>query len=151
MGMILVLAVAAVAVASARETDDPRVTNAKSEAAVKKLVEDAAEAYVKADVTFFDRSLAEDYTLTAFDGSVVDKKRVIADLRSGALVIADFKLRELKLRVYGETVVVNGRSSEKAKVNNQDISGDYRFTSVFVKGGDRWQCVATHATLIVQP
>ena len=58
---------------------------------------------------------------------------------------------EMKVRTYGDTAVSTGRSTIKAKVNGQDASGEYRFTDVWVKRGDRWQAVASQVTRIAKP
>ena len=45
----------------------------------------------------------------------------------------------MNVRIYGEAAVITGRSTIKAKVKGQDVSGEYRFTHVWIKRSDRWQ------------
>jgi ketosteroid isomerase-like protein len=37
-----------------------------------------------------------------------------------------------------------------AKVKGEDVSGEYRFTHVWIKGSDRWQVVASQVTRVAQ-
>jgi ketosteroid isomerase-like protein len=55
------------------------------------------------------------------------------------------------VRVYGDTAVVTYRSTDKGNYKGQDISGQVRWTDVFVKQGWRWQLVAGHGSPIATP
>ena len=55
--------------------------------------------------------------------------------------------REMNVRVYGDAAVITGRSTIKANVDGQPVTGDYRFTDVWVKRDD-WQAVASQVTRI---
>ena len=61
------------------------------------------------------------------------------------------KPREMKVRIYGEAAVIIGRSTIRAKVKGQDVSGEDRFTDVWIKSSDRWRAVASQVTRIVGP
>jgi ketosteroid isomerase-like protein len=75
---------------------------------------------------------------------VKNKADVIKDFRSGNLKYESFKLDEVHVRVYGKTSVVTGLSMQKAHDKDQDISGQFYFTRVYVKQDGRWQIVANH-------
>lgn len=55
------------------------------------------------------------------------------------------------MRAYGQAAVITGRSTIKAMVKGQEVSGEYRFTDVWVKLDDRWLAVASQVTRIAQP
>ena len=55
------------------------------------------------------------------------------------------------MRIYGEAAVITGRSTIKAKVKGQDVSGEYRFTDVWIRRDDRSQAVASQVTRIAKP
>jgi hypothetical protein len=44
--------------------------------------------------------------------------------------------------------VVNGHYTQKGSYKGKDITGEGRFTDVFVERQDRWECVSTQATPI---
>jgi ketosteroid isomerase-like protein len=149
MSMITVLVLAAMAAVSAQEAGKEPVHDAHE--VVKKLEREWMEAYVKRDADFLERYLSDDYTGTYPDGTVLDKKGEIESVKSGAVVLTEMKPREMRVRTYADAAVITGRSTINAKLNGQDVSGEYRFTDVWVKRGDRWQAVASQVTRIAKP
>jgi ketosteroid isomerase-like protein len=108
------------------------------------------ESYVRRDIGFLERYLSDDYASTYPDGAVLDKKGEIEALKSGAVVLTEMMPREMKVRAYGEAAVITGRSTIKATVNGQEVSGEFRFTDVWIKQSNRWLAVASQVTRIAQ-
>jgi len=115
-----------------------------------KLEQDWANANVKADVAFLERILAEDWVFTDPEGVVWTKAQSLAVLKSGEDVVSSTVPDDMKARVYGDAAVVTGRNTTKETLKGKDISGLYRWTDTWIKKAGRWQCVATHASMIVQ-
>ncbi len=128
-----------------------------------KLEEEWANANVKADVAFLDRILAADWTWTDADGVMWSKTESLAVLKSGQDKVASMVVDDMKVRVYGNTAVVTGRTTIKETMKGRDVSGVFRFTDTWIKmagpqaqmpGGvavvatPRWHCVATHASKV---
>lgn len=151
VGAITVLALAAVILACAQEAGKGAVQDAKTAEVVKKLEQEWVDAYVKRDAAFLEGFLADDYGGTYPDGTVLDKKGEIEDVKSGAVALTEIKLSEMKVRTYGDAAVITGRSTIKGNAKGQDVSGEYRFIDVFEKRGDRWQAVAGQVTRIAKP
>lgn len=65
---------------------------------------------------------------------------------SGSLKYESVKFDEIKVHAYGDTAVVTGRSTIKGKDNGKDISGQTRYTRVYVKrqGGVAVSCHTTY-------
>jgi ketosteroid isomerase-like protein len=120
-------------------------------AEVEKLNRLWMESYVQRDTGFLERHLSDDYVSTFPDGAVLDKKGEIEALKSGAVALVEMTPREMNVRVYGETAVITGRSAIKAKVNGQEVSGNFRFLDVWIKRSNHWQAVASQVTQIAQP
>jgi ketosteroid isomerase-like protein len=118
---------------------------------VEKMNRRWMESYVRRDAGFLERHLAADYQSTFPDGTVLDKKGEIEALESGAVALTEMTPREMKVRTYGATAVITGQSTIKAQVNGQETSGEFRFTDVWIKQGDRWLAVASQVTRIAQP
>ena len=114
-----------------------------------KLEHEWADAVVRGDLAVLDRIEANDLIVTDPDGKVSNKAQDLADVKSGAFKAESIKLDDMKVQVYGDTAVVTGRTTMKGQYNSRDISGQYRWTDVFVKRQGRWQVVATHACQIV--
>jgi ketosteroid isomerase-like protein len=119
-------------------------------AEVQKLMQEWIESYGKRDTGFLERYLSDDYVSTFPDGAVLDKKGEIESVKSGVLAFTEIPV-EMKVRIYGETAVITGRSSIKAQVKGQDVCGEYRFTHVWIKRSNRWQVVASQVTRIAKP
>jgi ketosteroid isomerase-like protein len=132
-------------------TKSSRDTTAVLTEEVARLNRQWMDSYVKRDIAFLERYLAEDYTSTFPDGSVLDKQGEIDSLKSGAIALAEMTPREMNVRVYRDTAVITGQSTIRAKVKDQEISGEYRFTDVWVKQDGRWLAVASHVTRMATP
>ena len=114
-----------------------------------KLEQDWGEATMKGDVAFVDRSEAEEYVYTDPNGQLSNKKDSLDAAKAGATKIVSFKIRDVKVHVYGDSAVLTGQTQLKGKDDNgTDISGDYRWTDVFIRREGRWQAVASQATAI---
>jgi ketosteroid isomerase-like protein len=112
-----------------------------------KLENEWADAWVKSDVAFFDRIMADDYMWTAPEGYVNSKADILALAKSG--VITSRVLADMKVRVYGDAAVVFGRDTTKETYKGEYVSS-HRWTHTWVKRAGRWQCVAAHSSLIAQ-
>ena len=121
---------------------------------VMKVDERRYEAVVEKDAAVLQRMHADEYLRTDRDGATWTKAQDIANIRSGALSLASFKLEDMKAQVDGLnepiTVVVTGRNTITGTFKGKDISGAYRFTDVLVFRDQRWQCVTTQVTLVAQ-
>ena len=118
--------------------------------AIRQLEDDWAAALVKADKAVVDRIVAPEWVLTTPDGQMQTKAQADAELASGAMKFASFHLDDLQVKVYGDTAIAFGLETEKSTFNGKDVSGQYRFTDVFVKRGGRWMAVATHVSMVVK-
>ncbi len=56
----------------------------------------------------------------------------------------------MKVQVHGDAAVVTYRSTDKGSYKGNDLSGQYRWTDVFVKRNGRWQAIAGHGTRVTQ-
>jgi ketosteroid isomerase-like protein len=125
----------------------------KSESVEQELIElenEWADAWIKSDVAFHDRIMADDYTWTSPWGEVFTKSRNLVLVKSGDAVITSWVLAEMKVRIYGDAAVVSGCDTIKETYKGEDISSQNRWTHTWVKRSGRWQCVAGHSSEIAQ-
>src|SRR5215471_21639523 len=115
---------------------------------IKSLEEERNRAVVSGDAAALDRMTADDYTFITLRGELRTKAEIVKGFRSGSFKYDSREISDLKIRVYGNTAVVTGRSTQKGRENGKDYSGDYRFTRVYVKQNGRWLTVALQTTLI---
>lgn len=113
-----------------------------------KLEQDWTNANLKADVAVLDRILADDYTWINQEGVLRTKAQNLELIKSGGLVIPSMVTDDMKVRIYGDAAVVTGRNTFKATLEGKDFDGQERWTDTWIKRNGRWQCVATHNSMI---
>lgn len=113
---------------------------------------DWSQADVKKDAVVLNRILADDWTGIDFQGTVMTKADVMREiaLHSDATATESTELREVKVRIFGNTGIVSGTDIEKSQYKGQDSSGAYIWTDVFVLRNGRWQAVSSQSTKLAQ-
>jgi len=125
--------------------------DASVEQTLTKIEHDSLAAILKRDLVAFGKIFADDAVLVTPDGSMQTKAQLLADLKSGDLVLESSAISDLKVRAFGDAAVVTYITTDKGKYKKQDISGRYRWTDVFVRRGGNWLLVAGHGTPIQTP
>ena len=111
-----------------------------------KLEHEFARAVASNDVAALDGLLADDWIIIDPDGSIIDKARFLAVIKSGALSHELMESTDLRVRLYENTAVVTGLTTTKGKFMGQDFTSCERATDVFLKQAGSWQCVFTQLT-----
>ncbi|HST19853.1 MAG TPA: nuclear transport factor 2 family protein [Blastocatellia bacterium] len=125
----------------------------KIERELMQMEHDWSAAYLSHDVSVIDRILADDFIGTDGRGIMTDKKQELEDARSenpNRKVLSE-AIDDMKVRIYGDTAIVNGRTTEKIQAGGKELVIQYRRTDVFVKRNGRWQCVSFHGSRIIEP
>jgi ketosteroid isomerase-like protein len=107
---------------------------------------DWSQADRERDPAALDRILASDWIGIDFEGAVLTKPQALEGIASGSGSLESTVLRDMKVRIYGNTAVVTGTDTEKGEYHGQDSSGKYLWTDVFVKRNGRWQAVSSQST-----
>ena len=115
---------------------------------IKTLYERGRQAALKADTSFMEGYLTDDYVGIAADGSLVTKDQNIQMLESGAIKYEAIDERDVKVHVYGDTAIVNALVFVRLTVNGKPISGDHRTTFVWLKRQGNWKEVFFQATRV---
>jgi ketosteroid isomerase-like protein len=118
---------------------------------LKKMEKDRAAAVVKADVATLEKLTSDDYILINANGQLSDKATTMNNIKTGNIKITANEVSDLKVRVYGNTAVVTGKSDAKGSIGGRDLKGPVMFTRVYVKKNGKWQSVAFQQTPIVAP
>jgi ketosteroid isomerase-like protein len=124
--------------------------DSEDEQALIKIQHEWAEARVKGDSSYTQQLEAEDCTIVWPDGSIVNKQ---ADLQTmtGDIVFTQFKIDDLRVRLYGDTGIVLGQGTMRARKRNQDLlGGKFVWTDMFVKQGGEWKVVASQITPLLE-
>ena len=89
----------------------------------------------------YERIVAEDWVGIDYNGKTFTRAQVANDMKSGAASLSTFEMGPMKVRVYGNTAIVNGSDTEKSTWQEKDSSGTYVWTDVFVNRNGKWQAV----------
>jgi ketosteroid isomerase-like protein len=123
--------------------------NSNDEQALIRIQHEWADARLKCDSSFPQRIEADDFTVVWFDGRIVNKEEDVHSYESDDAVFTEFKIDDLKVRFYGDTAIVVGQGSIKARTKTQDLSGKYVWTDTFVKQSGEWKAVASQVTPVL--
>lgn len=118
---------------------------------VKALSDQAVQAYLKGDSSFFEKHYADDGLIIHSDGKLVSKTQELENFKSGNLKYDSIDARETNMRVYGNVAVVEVMSSVKGTLGGKPVSGDFLSTRTWVKRNGNWKCVAYQATRVPPP
>jgi len=146
--LLIFAALTSPAVTFAQTTDaSSSKPSAETEQAIMKMEQDFISPLTKGDATAIEPMVANDYFFTAPDGKTSSKTEFLADLKSGDLKITSSITRDMKVQVAdADMAVVTYASTDKGSYKGHDISGDYRWTDVFVKRDGRWQLIVSQGT-----
>ena len=115
---------------------------------IKALQGQVLQASLKSDTSVMEKYYADDYVAIHGDGILTTKAQEIENFRSGTTKYESITVREAKIRVYGDTAVVNALASVKTVVNGKPYSGDVRNTRVWVKQNGNWKLVVFQTTRV---
>ena len=106
------------------------------------------ELRMQPDVAGLERLLTDDWMLTHSDGRVQYKADYLDELRTSTRRNQGIANEDLRVRRYGDTVVVTGTSVQSGISNGQPWSGRFRFTRVWVRQDDAWKMAASHSSRV---
>ena len=70
---------------------------------------------------------------------------------TGDIVFPEFKIDDLRVRLYGDTGIVIGEGLLKAQKGKQDLlGGKFVWTDTFVKQASQWKVVASQITPVLE-
>jgi ketosteroid isomerase-like protein len=124
--------------------------HSQEEQALMKIQHEWAEARVKGDSSYTRRLEAEDCTIVWPDGSIVNKQQDLQTM-TGDIVFTEFRIDDLRVRLYGDTGIVVGQGTIRAHKGKQDLlDGKFVWTDTFAKQGGQWKVVASQITSVLE-
>jgi ketosteroid isomerase-like protein len=106
------------------------------------------EAQVNRDASALNALVAERFINTEWDGELSDKVKFLADIKDPQFKPTSVNIQDLKVNLFGETAVVAGIYRTKGTYQNKPYDHVGRFTDTWVLDNGKWQCVASHTSLI---
>jgi len=112
------------------------------EQTLARLNQEYVEAFMNADVDWYREHLADEFIVIESDGSLLNKEQFLRNTVKGPDV-ADYKLHEVDIRVYGNTALVRATGVWMREDGKMGMS---RFTDVYVRKNGGWKTVSAQIT-----
>jgi hypothetical protein len=138
---LLMFVLAAPALASSRHDEE----------AVIEAMHAGCEAFRTGNVWAAAEFLGYGFTLTDSSGNVTNREQTLIEIRNREPFYEVFRNHHMKVRIYGNTAVVNGITTLKGTSGGQPFAADLQFTDTLVRIGGKWRMVATHVSPVATP
>jgi ketosteroid isomerase-like protein len=109
---------------------------------LRRLNEQYVKASLAGDVEWYRAHLADDFVCIESDGSVLDKAAFLRMTAQGS-DLAEYRLDEVSIRIYGDVGLIRANGSWKTKTG---VLGVSRYTDIYVRTGNEWKAVSAQIT-----
>jgi|SRR6478672_2471790 hypothetical protein len=92
-----------------------------------------------------DTLYANDYTSVNTRGFLVNKASRLESIKSGRLKYESYNYKNVKIRLYGNTAVVN--ATIQVKIKGVD-DNSFLSTLILIKNGEQWQVVNAQTNIV---
>jgi ketosteroid isomerase-like protein len=133
---------AVTAIAAAAQQPDPRESRLL---ALERLWN---EAQVSRDSSALDALVSDRFVNTEWDGEISNKTKFLADIRDPLFKPTSVNIQDLKVNFFGNTAVVAGIYHTKGTYQGKPYDHLGRFTDTWIQDNGKWQCVASHTSLL---
>ncbi|MEY2491405.1 MAG: hypothetical protein QOH24_356 [Verrucomicrobiota bacterium] len=117
---------------------------------LEKRFREYAEALTKRDLATLDQIWTDDYVFINPQGELVTKSQRLSNLKAGATEFQAVRPKGERMQVHGNVALDVGTVTlEGTKYGGKESSGDYRYLSVWINTGGRWQMAANQITRII--
>jgi ketosteroid isomerase-like protein len=114
---------------------------------IDQLEDEWRSATLSDDAKTMDSLLADDYMAITAAGTLQSRAEALANLRSGHLHFTTLTITDRKVRFYGTTAVVTSLATIEATNPDGPVTGDYRYTHVYVRDAQgAWKIVSFEAS-----
>lgn len=121
------------------------------EQTIMNMEQEMTDAFLKGDMSVFDKYTTDNTIFTDPVGMMMNKAQLTTQFKSGDLKLESSKIDGMKVQMFGgNTAVATYMTTDKGMYKGRDISGQYRWTDVFVKMNGKWKMVASQGTPIMQ-
>ncbi len=105
-------------------------------------------AIVAADTSVLDALYLPEFAYIGPGGVVRDKAEQIRSLASGAVDVLEGRSDDVSVRIYGDTAILTGRFTGRARVSDDEFSFHERYSTVWIRDGSVWRLALEHGTVI---
>lgn len=106
------------------------------------------EAQVNRDSSALANMIGDKFVNTEWDGEVSERGKFLADIADPRFKVNALNIQDVKVIFYNDTAVVAGIYHTKGTYQGKAYEHTGRFTDTWVLQDSRWQCVASHTSLM---
>jgi hypothetical protein len=121
---------------------------AHDEADIRRVEAVICKAFQDGDAKTLRTNLDDRFTLVNSRGELTDLEPNVAEVSKRDPYYDEFRNHDQKVRVYGDSAIINGITTVKGKSGGDAFAADFEFTDTYVYRGGRWLLAASHASRI---
>ena len=106
------------------------------------------EAQVNRDSSALDALVSSRFVNTEWDGEISDKQSFLADIKDPLFKPTLTNIQDVKMNFFGDTAVITGIYHTAGTYHSKPYDHVGRFTDTWVYDLGKWQCVASHTSLL---
>jgi ketosteroid isomerase-like protein len=106
------------------------------------------EAQVNRDAGVLEAMIGDSFINTEYDGEVSDKNKFLADIKDPQFKPTSLTIQDVKVTMYADAAVIVGSYRAKGTYQGKPYEHLGRFTDTWVYAQGRWQCAASHTSLL---
>jgi ketosteroid isomerase-like protein len=106
------------------------------------------EAQVNRDALALEALVSSKFVNTEWDGDVSNKQKFLADIKDPLFKPTVLNIQDIKMNFFGDTAVVTGTYHAAGTYQGKPYDHLGRFTDTWIADAGRWECVASHTSLL---
>jgi ketosteroid isomerase-like protein len=106
------------------------------------------EAQVNRDAPALNALVSSRFVNTEWDGELTNKQKFLAEIKDPHFKPTLLTIQDVKMNFFGETAVVTGIYHTQGSFQGKPYDHVGRFTDTWVQDLGKWQCVASHTSLL---
>lgn len=146
--IILIIAIAVSPPAAGNTMSAVRVIASKDEKLVRRQERRWVDALRHRNFKLLEEIMADDYVGTSSKGEVQNKSQSLTQLRADTPDFISFDTDQVEFHLYGDVAIVAGRERLAVLYENQEVSGQFFYTRVYVRRHRHWLLAVSHTSTI---
>ncbi len=122
-----------------------------TEQELRRFANEWAAAEQRADITYLDSILANDFIGIGPRGFMLNKNEWLQRHKMGDLKYESLTMSDMTVRTYGDAAIVVGVQAQAAKYQGQPVPGQFRTSLILVRQSSRWLMVGLQLSPIAGP
>jgi len=106
------------------------------------------EAQVNRDALALEALVSSKFVNTEWDGDVSNKQKFLTDIKDPLFKPTVLNIQDIRMNFFGDTAVVTGTYHAAGTYQGKPYDHVGRFTDTWISDAGRWECVASHTSLL---